>query len=145
MTCCGTEKRDGDAPRRAVDVEFLYLDRTACARCRGTEEALRAAVEEARRILEPSGVDVSLRRIHVRTEQQARALGFVSSPTVRLNGRDATPDVRENVCPDCGDISCRVWTWQGKEYEAYGRPAAERAAPAPPAGLPGNLRRFFAR
>mgnify|MGYP000309576811 CR=1 FL=1 len=159
MTCCGTEKCDGGAPRRTLDVEFLYLDRTACARCRGTEQALRTAVEEAGRILGPFGVDVRLRMTHVRTAEQARALGFVSSPTVRLNGRDAAPEVRENSCSEGCGISCRVWTWQGKEHEvppvpllldlilreAGGRPESGPAAPEPVAELPENLKRFFTR
>src|SRR5215470_12126034 len=108
MSCCGTEKSDCCAPalsqgvqvslirRRTLDVKFLYLDRTICERCKGTEEILKEAVEEARRILGPTGVDVSLTMTHVRTEDQALALGFVSSPTVRLMGRDVTLDVKEN-------------------------------------------------
>jgi hypothetical protein len=159
MNGCGTEKRDGGAPRRAIEVEFLYLDRTACTRCRETEEALRTAVEEARRILAPAATEVSLRTIQVRTAAQARALRLVSSPTVRLNGRDAAPEVRENACAECRGISCRVWTWRGKDYEAppvplllelilreaYGRPEGRPAAPAQAVELPENLKRFFAR
>lgn len=174
IPCCGTEKIDccastenpevqvGLGRRRPLDVEFLFLDRTVCDRCKGTEEVLTRAVEDARRILGPTGVDVSLKVTHVRTEEQAMALGFLSSPTVRVLGRDAAVDVKENRCVDCGelggcDIACRVWTWQGKEYSvppeamlldailrnAYLHPNGERVAPAPLKALPENLRKFF--
>src|SRR5579863_2494857 len=131
MSCCQTEKSAccassevqfrRESPRRLLEVEFLYLDRTVCERCRGTEEALREAVNEAGRILGPIGIDVSLKMTHVQTEDEARQLGFVSSPTVRLMGREAAVEVRENLCTGCGELSgceitCRVWTWQGREY-----------------------------
>jgi hypothetical protein len=145
-----------------LDVEFLYLDRTVCERCKGTEEILKEAVLDTRSILGPSGVQVSLEMTHVRTEEQALALGFVSSPTVRVMGRDATLDVRESQCPSCGnlsgcDITCRVWTWQGQEFsvppkamlqdailrDAYLHPTGEKLAPTPLKELPENLKRFF--
>jgi hypothetical protein len=91
------------------------------------------------------------------------ALGFVSSPTIRLNGRDIQLDVRENLCESCGDLcgedmDCRVWVYQGKEYstppkamiidailrEVYGGAAMAPQTPPKIEALPENLRRFFA-
>jgi len=174
MSCCGMEMSECCASdgsrgiqvslvrRRPLDVEFLYLDRTVCERCKGTEEILKEAVEEARKILGPTGVEVSLTMTHVRTEDEALALGFVSSPTVRVLGRDAGVDVKENPCTSCGDLSgcditCRVWTWQGQEFsvppkamlldailrESYLHPGGEQCAPTPLKELPENLRKFF--
>jgi hypothetical protein len=171
MSCCGAEKSACCAPieskvnfiyRRPLEVEFLYLDRTVCERCKGTEEVLREAVEEARAILGPTGVEVSLKMTHVASEELALALGFVSSPTVRVMGRDAAFDVKENQCTSCGDLSgcditCRVWTWQGQEYsvppkamlldailrDAYLHPTGEKLARTSIKELPENLKRFF--
>ena len=172
MSCCGTEKSDCCASsesqevhfvhHRALEVEFLYLDRSVCERCKGTEEILKETVEEAKKILGPTGVEVSLKMTHVKSEELAIALGFVSSPTIRLNGREATIQVKENQCTSCGDLSgcditCRVWTWQGQEYsvppkamlldaillEAYLHPTEERMAPGPLKELPENLKKFF--
>jgi hypothetical protein len=145
-----------------LEVEFLYLDRSFCERCKGTEEILKEAVQEAQRILGPTGIDVSLKMIHVRDEAEALALGFVSSPTVRIMGRDAALDVKENECKSCGelsgcDISCRVWTWRGQEYsvppkamlldailrDAYLHPNGERLAPTTLGDLSENLKKFF--
>jgi hypothetical protein len=172
MSCCGTEKSSCCASgvqeekvavaRRTLEVELLYLDRTICERCKGTETVIKEAVEEAQRILGPTGVEVSLKMTHVRTEEHAVALGFVSSPTIRIMGRDAAVDVKENVCDGCGelggcDITCRVWTWQGKEFSvppkamlldailrvAYLHPSDGRSLPKPLESLPENLKKFF--
>jgi len=89
-------------------------------------------------------------------------LGFVSSPTIRINGRDLQPEVKEELCPSCSDlcgddVECRVWVYEGGEYwappkamivsaimaEAYGGRQITEASSARN-GLPDNLKRFFA-
>ena len=164
--CCAAESTvvgpGHGLKRRTLEVEFLYLDLNTCDRCKGADEMLEEALEEARKILGPTGVDVTLKKIHVRTEAQALRVGLVSSPTVRVMGRDAAIDVKESPCAGCSDLSatettCRVWTWRGKEYsvppkamildailrEAYLHPAGE-AKPVPPlTELPENMKRFF--
>jgi hypothetical protein len=164
--CCESatqnEKPRAVVVRRPVEVEFLYLDRTICERCKGTEAVIKDAVEEAQRIMSPTGVDVSLKMTHVRSEVEARALAFVSSPTIRVMGRDAAVDVKETSCAGCGelgggDITCRVWTWQGKEYsvppkamlldailrDAYLHPSGGKVLPEPLETLPENMKKFF--
>ena len=91
--CCGVEgyvtpKGDNQTVKRHLDIEFLYLDLSACERCQGTNGSLEGALADVARVLELSGVEVTLQKIHVQTEEQARTLGFVSSPTIRINGRD---------------------------------------------------------
>lgn len=149
--------------QRTIDIEFLYLDLDACTRCQGTGRNLEEALNEVAGVLEATGVKVNLKKIHVQTEEQALALGFVSSPTIRINGQDIQLDVRESLCRSCGDlcgedVDCRVWVYQGKEYteapkgmiieailkHIYGggmEAPAERKAPKE---LPDNLKRFFA-
>jgi len=166
QSCCTpTTKIDPAAAptaRRVLEVEFLYLDLKVCERCQGTDQVLKDAVEEANRILGPTGVDVILKMIHVESEEQARTLGFVSSPTIRLMGRDAAIEVKEDLCKGCStvggcDINCRLWTWQGKEYSvppkamvidailraAYLHPDGVNVVPKPIKDLPENLIRFF--
>ena len=101
----------------------------------------------------------------VESEEQARALRFVSSPTIRVDGDDVALELRESSCGSeactdgCGDqIACRVWVHRGREYteppvqmmvdailgHVYGG-APARAASEPGAyELPENLARFFA-
>ncbi|MBA2519563.1 MAG: DUF2703 domain-containing protein [Chloroflexia bacterium] len=153
------------AATRELVIDFMYLDLETCTRCRGTDANLEAALADSTRVLDAAGVDVSVRKTLVASAEQARALGFVSSPTIRVNGRDIALELRESSCAECGeacgcdgDIDCRVWVWQGQEHtqaptamivdailrEAYSN--QERAAASAPgaAGVPGNLERFFA-
>jgi hypothetical protein len=69
-------------------IDFMYLDLETCTRCRGTDANLEAALVEVGRVLEATGAAVSVRKTLVATAEQARMLGFVSSPTIRVNGRD---------------------------------------------------------
>ncbi|MDN5348412.1 MAG: hypothetical protein PWP65_1977 [Clostridia bacterium] len=149
--------------RRSIDIEFLYLDLDACTRCQGTGRNLEEALNEVAGILEATGINVNLKKIHVQTEEQALALGFVSSPTIRINGQDIQLDVRESLYESCGDlcgeeVDCRIWVYQGKEYteapkgmiieailkHVYGGCMEAPALKEPLKELPENLKRFFA-
>jgi hypothetical protein len=152
------------AATHQVGIDFMYLDLETCTRCRGTDANLEAALAEVGRVLNAAGADVSVRKTLVASAEQARALGFVSSPTIRVNGTDIALELRESSCAECGEvcacdgtIDCRVWVWQGQEHtEAptsmivdailrgiYG--GGERAiAPLPVGAVPENLARFFA-
>lgn len=167
-SCCATGSpccdpvQPADQPRR-LDIDFLYLDLSTCTRCRGTENNLEEAIAEVARVLEATGTRVTVRKIHVQTEEQARELGFVSSPTVRINGKDIQLDVKESLCESCGDlcgedVDCRVWVYRGREYtvppkamiieailkEVYGGGDQNAENPRPVKDVPGNLKRFFA-
>ncbi len=162
-TPCESTTSAAAAPRKLA-IELLYLDVTTCGRCKGTEENLEAAIADAAGVLALAGVEVSLRKVHVDTAALARRHRFVSSPTIRVDGRDVAFDLRESACADCtriagsgGGVDCRVWVWQGEEHPAAPKPlivdAILRAAYAPPTAparspepyaLPENLRRFYA-
>jgi len=157
------EKENLDEKRRNLNIEFMYIDLSVCTRCQGTESNLEKAVAEVAQVLRATGVDVNVKKIHVQSEEQALELGFVSSPTIRVNGKDIQLDVKESLCESCGDVcgedvDCRVWTYQGKEYSAppkamiidailrgvYGGTKESVETPAPSGEVPENLRRFFA-
>ena len=154
-------------PPRTLIIDFLYLDLTTCTRCRGTEHSLQAALAAVGEVLTTAGVDVEVRKFHIRSEAEARARRFVSSPTIRINGADIACELRESSCGSeacvdgCGDhIACRVWLFGGR---AYTEPPADlivdailRHVPGQPTDLgtgtmldqpyrlPANLQRFFA-
>ena len=144
---------------RSVAVEFLYIDLTTCSRCLATDARLEAALALVTPVLEATGVEVELRKVLVESEQQARALRFASSPTIRIDGRDIALELAESSC-GCGEIAgkdtgCREWVYRGERHteapvgmivEAllgalYGQ---EPAPEAPYADVPENLKRFFA-
>ncbi|MGQ9824153.1 MAG: DUF2703 domain-containing protein [Desulfotomaculales bacterium] len=147
---------------KRVEIEFLYLGTSVCTRCQGTEEAPEEAVDEVARVLKAAGIALTVRKIPVQSEEQAREPGFVSSPTIRVNGRDIQPEAKETLCESCGDlcgedVDCRVWVYQGKEYtsppkaliidailrEVYGGAPANRPAPPKAGAVPDNLKKFF--
>ena len=162
--CCATISAPiaGDK-KETVKIDFLYLDLRECDRCKGTNQRLESALPVIAEALEASGFKVELQRIHVQSMQQAAALGFVVSPTIRVNNRDIQFNWRETPCAPCSkgcasEVSCREWEYHGRWYEVppkeliirgilgevYGRPA--EAAPQPPATeVPDNLKRFFAK
>jgi hypothetical protein len=63
---------------RAIAIDFLYLDLDVCTRCIGTNTNLEAALLEVSQILRAADVEVSVTKILVQSEEQARALGFFS-------------------------------------------------------------------
>lgn len=118
--CCDVPK-DTDVEQRRIVIDFLYLDLSVCTRCQGTDDALAEALAEVSKVLEATGVEVVVNKINVTTEELAIQHRFVSSPTIRVNGRDIQMEVKESLCESCGDlcgdeVDCRVWVYQGKEY-----------------------------
>jgi hypothetical protein len=99
---------------RNVDVELLYLDLDTCDRCQATDRNLATALEAVSGILHAAGREVTVHKTHVITEEQAAELGFVSSPTIRVNGRDIAAKLEESTCGACSSIAgtevgCRTW------------------------------------
>jgi hypothetical protein len=157
-----TDSSTSTSEKRRLYIEFLYLDLSVCVPCRGTQSSLEEAVSEVSRVLEATGIKVDVRKFHVQTEEQALELGFVSSPTIRINGRDIHLEVKESLCESCGDlcgddVECRVWVYRGKEYsvppkgliieailrEVYREPDEGSVTLTRPEELPENLKRFF--
>jgi hypothetical protein len=148
---------------RTIDLELLALDLATCTRCVGTLANLETAIETVRGPLESTGTAVRVRKVVVENEEQARRHRFVSSPTIRIAGRDIGFDALESPCDSCSDLcgcaegtNCRVWRYQGREHteapvgllvEALLRAVvATPGADEQPAdsALPENLRLFFA-
>jgi hypothetical protein len=65
-----------------VNVEFLYWDG-----CPSHPEAL-ALLED---VLAANGTDASVEMREVKTQEEAEALAFPGSPTIRVDGRDVDP------------------------------------------------------
>jgi hypothetical protein len=111
-------------PTRSLQIEFLYLDLDTCTRCRATDATLLEALHRTRPALDAAGVTVSVTKTLVASEAQARALGFVSSPTIRINGVDIAGELVESACDSCsegcacnGGVDCRDWLWQGERSQ----------------------------
>ena len=154
-------------PSRTIEIELLALDLDTCGRCTRTDRNLEAALDAVSRVFREAGAEVRVSKRVIRSAEEAVRHRFVSSPTIRLDGRDIALELRESDCADCGElcgcadpsggpgVDCRVWIWQGREFleapkamiidallTAYGVPPV---APATPDEyrLPENLRAFF--
>jgi uncharacterized protein DUF2703 len=136
-------------PTRKLQIEFLFLDLDTCTRCRATDATLLEAIARTRPALDATGVAVSVTKTLVASEAQARVLGFVSSPTIRINGVDIAGKLVESACDSCSDtcacnggVDCRDWVWRGERshepplgliVEAILRHAGGGTDPATPA------------
>lgn len=104
-------------------VEFLYVD--GCPSAAAAEALLlRILVEEER--------TPHLSKIPVESPEQAAALRFLGSPTVRINGLDIEPARADEPG---GAFSCRIYRTESGESgvppEALLRAAIRRLPPAP--------------
>lgn len=105
-----------------VLIEYLFLDNKTCERCIGTDDVLRDVIGILSPALRLAGYRIEHREIEMSTEAIAEEYRFLSSPTIRVNGRDVCLSVKENACGCCSDISgtdvdCRVFEYQGMDYE----------------------------
>lgn len=118
-----TLKRPTQEAVDQITIDFLFLDLTTCRRCVGTDQSLEAALDVVREVLAATGVAVEVRKKLVETAAQARELRLVTSPTIRVNGRDIALELKESRCGSepcgCGcndDTACRVWSYRGAEH-----------------------------
>lgn len=164
--CC-SETKDGNCccssecstpAKKEVNVEYLFLDLNTCDRCIGTDEVLEDVLNDITPTFELAGYTVNYKKIEISTPELAEKYRFLSSPTIRVNGKDICETVMESDCGCCGDIAgvsvdCRVFEYEGKTYEV---PTKEMLADAilkafyAPADcscttyqIPENLKRFF--
>jgi hypothetical protein len=156
---------DGPHTLNRVRIDFLFLDLTTCTRCLGADRSLESALDAVGDVLRASGTEVEVHKVLVESAEQARALRFVTSPTIRVDGHDIALELRESACGSeactdgCGaQTACRVWVHGGVEYteppvamvvdailrRVYGDAPASGAPGPAPYELPENLARFFA-
>ena len=162
--CCGSTEQNQVEEKNKIIIDFLYLDLSVCNRCQGTDQGLEEAIADVAKVLESAGVEIIVNKIHVNSKERAIQYRFVTSPTIRVNGRDIQMEFKESLCESCGDlcgdeVDCRVWVYKGKEYnvppkamiidvilrEVYGNTAemSDDKVNKKSYQLPENLRRFF--
>ena len=104
-----------------VNIDYLYLDVSVCTRCQGSDMNLENAVETLKSQF--PNHDFNLNKIHIDTIDLALKEKFVSSPTIRVDGKDLPIAFKENNCDSCGDfcgdsVDCRIWVHNGEEFES---------------------------
>jgi hypothetical protein len=120
-TGCCSGKEEVRTEMKKIIIDFLFLDLSVCTRCQGAESNLDEALKDVQNVLEATGTDVVINKVNVNTEELAIKYKFLTSPTIRVNGRDIQMEYKESLCESCGDlcgdeVDCRVWIYQGNEY-----------------------------
>jgi hypothetical protein len=154
----------GQTLQKVLNVDLLVIDLNVCKRCVPTGEQLRSAVDLLTQVAEALEIDLRYHEIVVKTPAEAKENALLTSPTIRLNGRDIAHDIRESECESCGDLTenntsvdCREWHYRGKVYFAAPIPMLVEAImgamlkidelppvdPVPLEELPENLQRYF--
>lgn len=110
-----------------VIIEYLYLDLNVCNRCVGTDEVLDEVVKIITPTLHLAGYEIIQQKIEMSTPEIAAQYRFLSSPTIRVNGKDISGNgyyssVEENDCTCCSNIvgtniECRVFRYGNEIYE----------------------------
>jgi hypothetical protein len=81
----------------SVNVEVLYIEG-----CPNHEPTARLV----RNILRQEGVPAEVLEIEVRTAEHAQAIGFLGSPSIRINGSDVEPEA--HTAQNFG-LGCRTY------------------------------------
>lgn len=120
--CCCSGDCSSEESVKKVLVEYLYLDLNTCDRCIGTDKILDEVMATLTPVLELAGYKIEYNKVKMETAEMAIHYKFLSSPTIRVNGKDICVSVEENSCGCCSDISgtdvdCRVFVYNGETYE----------------------------
>lgn len=157
---CACSRECTENHDKKVAVDYLYLDLKVCERCIGTDHVLDDVMLSLTPALQLAGYQVKYNKVEMKTAEIAEQYKFLSSPTIRVNGRDICLSVKENSCGCCSDISgtdvaCRVFEYDGKSYEVPPKEMlaesilqavfrqAESGCSCAGYKLPENLREFF--
>jgi predicted RNA-binding protein with PIN domain len=71
-------------------------------------------IQYVKNVLAEEGIDAVVNEINVATEEQAKQLDFVGSPTIRINGEDIESEAEQQQGHIRG--SCRVYNYKGQMY-----------------------------
>jgi hypothetical protein len=85
-----------------MKIEILYFD--GCPN-------RKPAVERLQQLLGEEGVPAEIVEISVSDESIAEKVGFLGSPSIRVNGLDVEPEARE--ARECG-MACRTYAVNGR-------------------------------
>ncbi len=121
---------------KKLKIDFLYLDLSTCDRCRVTDKVLDDALDELRKEIR-SVKEVTINKIKITSNEEAKRYDFVRSPTIRINGVDIEEilsgklEIKDNYCKSCasgcgescseatgGGTQCRIVEYKGKTHEA---------------------------
>ena len=89
--CCSNSSCSCVTPqnKKKLTIDFLYLDLETCERCKGTDNNLLLAINEVKEVLKSANYEVEVNKIKINSKEIAIKYRFLSSPTIRINGKDS--------------------------------------------------------
>ncbi|MBD3262889.1 DUF2703 domain-containing protein [Candidatus Woesearchaeota archaeon] len=107
-----------------MKIQLLYI--LDCPWCIKTKKLIRKSLEELR-------VDAEVEETLIDTDEKAKKYDFVSSPTIRIDGKDIQEEVNKDECLPCKELAeqskgetefvkqecrcgCRTYFYKGKQY-----------------------------
>jgi len=106
---------------KKLRIEFRYVDRSTCSRCRTTDKNVERTVRGLRKALEEAGVAVDFKTTKLPVSKLAQ------SNSILINGKDVEELVNgkrkalSSACRGCSEImespcECRAYTYRGKKH-----------------------------
>lgn len=106
---------------KKLQIEFKYLDKTTCSRCRTTDKIVEKTLQDLREVIQDAGVEIELKTTKLPTSKLSQ------SNSVLINGIDIQDLINEGKtqmytpCRGCstimdGPCDCRAYTYRGKKY-----------------------------
>lgn len=115
---------------KKLEIDFLYLDLSACERCQATDKVLDDALDELKEEIDRKNITaISVNKIKITSDEEAKKYNFVRSPTIKINGVDIEEilsgklEIKDNYCGSCSEVcgketDCRVFEYWGKTYNS---------------------------
>lgn len=110
----------GEGVAKKLNVEFRYLDRDGCSRCRETDKIVTKTMEELKKALKELDAEVIFK-----TRKLPKSKLHLSN-SILINGEDLEKILNKNetektsICHGCSDImkekcECRAYSYKGKK------------------------------
>ena len=106
---------------KKLHIEFRYVDRNTCSRCRTTDKNVEKTVQGLRKALREEGIAVDFKTKKLPLSKLAQ------SNSITINGKDVEELVngkkkaRLSACRGCSEImespcECRTYVYRGKRH-----------------------------
>ena len=111
----------GGRMTKKLRIEFRYVDKNTCSRCRTTDKNVGKTVQGLRKALRESGIAVDLKTTKLPISKLAQ------SNSILINGKDIEElvskkrNIRSSACRGCSEIiespcECRAYIYRGKKH-----------------------------
>ena len=75
--CCGYVGKTQIDGRNKIIIDFLFLDLNICTRCQGTDTSLEEAIADVAKVLQLTGTEVVVNKIHINSKVKAIRYKFI--------------------------------------------------------------------